>query len=286
MTCGQWLSKYTTIFQQAGIGEAEGEAGVLLGHALGLGKAEFFARPERIITAEELALLEVLAGRRLKREPSAYILRYKEFFGLDIFVDRRVLIPRPETEILVESAIEFARSYIANNKKAITIVDVGTGSGAIAIALARNIPGSLIYAADISAAALEVAAVNIAVYKLAERIITVQSDLLQQINTGVDIITANLPYIPQSGMRQLQPEIADYEPDLALEGGVRGTEFIIRLLGQVSGKIEPRGAVFLEIGEGQEDDIVPVIARRLPGSGVTLIKDLAGVQRVIKIEAN
>jgi len=286
VTCGHWLSKYTTIFQQAGIGEAEGEAGVLLGHALGLGKAEIFARPERIITAEELALLEVLAGRRLKREPSAYILRHKEFFGLDIFVDRRVLIPRPETEILVESAIEFARSYIADNKKAITIVDVGTGSGAIAIALARNIPGSLIYAADISAAALEVAAVNIAVYKLEERIITVQSDLLQQINAGVDIITANLPYIPQSGMRLLQPEIADYEPDLALEGGVRGTEFIIRLLGQVSGKIKPSGAVFLEIGEGQEDDIIPVIARRLPGSGITLIKDLAGVQRVIKIEAN
>lgn len=286
MTCGQWLSKYATIFQQAGIGEAEGEAGVLLGHALGLGKAEIFARPERIITAEELALLEVLAGRRLKREPSAYILQHKEFFGLDIFVDRRVLIPRPETEILVESAIEFARSYIADNKKAITIVDVGTGSGAIAIALARNIPGSLIYAADISAAALEVAAVNIAVYKLAERIITVQSDLLQQINAGVDIITANLPYIPQSGMRLLQPEIADYEPDLALEGGVRGTEFIIGLLGQVSGKIKSRGAVFLEIGEGQEDDIIPVIARRLPGSRVTLIKDLAGIQRVIKIEAN
>lgn len=286
MTCGQWLLKYTTIFQQAGIGEAADEAVVLLGHALDLGKAEIFSRPERIITAGELALLEVLAGRRLKREPSAYILQHKEFFGFDIFVDRRVLIPRPETEVLVEAVIEFARSHIEDNKGTMTIVDVGTGSGAIAVALAVHIPCSLIYAADISAAALEAAAVNIARYALGKRVITVQSDLLQQINAGVDIIMANLPYIPRSGMRLLQPEIADYEPGLALEGGKSGTEVIARLLAQVPGKIKPGGAVFLEIGEGQEDDIMPVIARCLPGSGVTLIKDLAGIQRVIKIEAN
>ena len=285
MTCGQWLSKYTTIFQQAGIAEAAGEAVVLLGHVLELGRADIYSRPERIITEGELMLLEGVAERRLKRESSAYILKRKEFFGLDIFVDRRVLIPRPETEVLVEAAIEFARSYVEDNKRVITIVDVGTGSGAIAIALALHVPCSLIYAADVSAAALEMAAVNIARYKLGERVIPVQSDLLQQINTGADIITANLPYIPQSGMRLLQPEIADYEPNLALEGGVRGTEVIARLLGQAPGKIKPGGAVFLEIGEGQEDDIMPVISRCLPGSDVTLIKDLAAIQRVIKIEA-
>jgi len=285
VTCGQWLRKYTSIFQQAGIREAAEEAGVLLGHALELSKAEIFSRPERIITAEEFALLKILARRRLKREPSAYIMRHKEFFGLDIFVDHRVLVPRPETEVLVEAAIEFARSYAADNKRAITIVDVGTGSGAIAIALAMNIPDLLIYAADISAAALEAAAINIERHGLKKRVIPTQSDLLQQINGMVDIITANLPYIPRSGMRLLQPEITDYEPEAALDGGVRGTEIIVRLLGQVPGKIKPGGAVFLEIGEGQEDDIMPVIARCLPGCAVTLIKDLAGIHRVIKIEA-
>ncbi len=285
MTAREWLRKYTSIFQQAGIGDAADEAMVLICHALKLSKSEVFAQPERLITTDELAPLEVLAGRRLRREPSAYILQNKEFFGLDIFVDPRVLIPRPETEILVEAAIEFTRSYAADNKKAITVVDVGTGSGAIAIALAVHIPGSLIYAADISAAALEVAAVNIERHMLKNRVIPIQSDLLQQINAKVDIITANLPYISADGMRQLQPEIAGYEPQVALQGGEVGTEVIVRLLEQVPGKINPDGAVFLEIGQGQEDGIIPVIGRCLPGCGVTLIKDLAGIQRVIKIEA-
>jgi release factor glutamine methyltransferase len=283
VTCGQWLSKYTTIFQQAGIAEAAGEAVVLLGHVLELGRADIYSRPERIITAGELVLLEGVAERRLKREPSAYILKRKEFFGLDIFVDHRVLIPRPETEVLVEAAIEFARLYIAADKRAITIIDVGTGSGAIAISLAVHIPGSLVYAADISSSALEVAAVNIERHELKNRVIPVQSDLLLQINTEADIIAANLPYIPRGGMRLLQPEIANYEPGLALDGGPGGTELIAGLLGQLPCKIKPGGAVFLEIGEGQEDVIMPVIARCLPGSRVTLIKDLAGIHRVIKI---
>jgi release factor glutamine methyltransferase len=230
-------------------------------------------------------LLEGLADRRLRREPSAYITQNKEFYGLDLFVDRRVLIPRPETEILVEAAIEFARSWVADNKNDITIVDVGTGSGAIAIALATHVPGSIFHAVDISTAALEVAAINIERHGLENRVIPTQSDLLQQINCRVDIIAANLPYIPQSGMRLLQPEITEYEPEVALQGGVRGTEVIVRLLEQVPAIINQNGAVFLEIGEGQEGEIMPVIGRCLPGCGVTLIKDLAGINRVIKIVA-
>ena len=286
MTCGQWLRKYTSIFQRAGIEEAADEARVLLGYALKLSKAGIFAGQERILSGEELALLEGLAGRRLKREPSAYILGHKEFYGLDLCVDPRVLIPRPETEALVEAAIGFARSLVDLNKKVITAVDVGTGSGAIAIALALHIPGSMIYAVDISSAALEVAAVNIERFKLGERVITVQGDLLQQINARADIIVANLPYVSQGGMRLLQPEIANYEPEVALLSGADGTEDIARLLEQVSGKINQNGAVFLEIGRGQENEIMPLIARRLPGSGVTLINDLAGIHRVMKIEAN
>ncbi|MCX6001255.1 MAG: peptide chain release factor N(5)-glutamine methyltransferase [Chloroflexi bacterium] len=285
MTAGQWLRKYTSIFQQAGIEEAGDEARVLLCHALKLNKAGLFAQPERIMAADEIALLEGLAERRLRREPAAYIVQNKEFYDLDLFVDPRVLIPRPETEILVEEAVKFGRAWIERNKKTISIADVGTGCGAIAIALALHLPGSLVYAVDISAAALEVAALNIEKYKISDRVIMVQGDLLQQINAGVDIITANLPYIPQNGMRLLQPEIANYEPEEALQGGENGIEVIGRLLEQVPGKINRNGAVFLEIGEGQEEEIIPVISRCLPGPKVTLIKDLAGINRVIKIEA-
>jgi release factor glutamine methyltransferase len=113
----------------------------------------------------------------------------------------------------------------------------------------------------------------------------VQSDLLQQINAKVDIIAANLPYISAEGIRRLQPEITNYEPKVALQGGVDGIDVIARLLGQVPGKINQNGAVFLEIGQGQEDGIMPVIGRCLPGCGVSLTKDLAGIHRVIKIEA-
>jgi release factor glutamine methyltransferase len=285
VTCGQWLRNYTSIFQQAGVEEAADEARVLLCYALKLSKAEVFSKPERIITEEELVLLDHLADRRLKREPPAYILQCKEFYGLDLFVDPRVLIPRPETEILVEEVVKFGRAWIKNYKKTLKIVDVGTGSGAIAIALALHIPGSLVFAVDISAVALEVAAVNIEKYKLVEGVVTVQGDLLLQINGKVDIIAANLPYISAEGMRQLQPEISAYEPQAALQGGVGGTEVMGRLLGQVPGKINPGGAVFLEIGEGQEAGIRSVIGRCLPGCGVSLVKDLAGINRVIKIEA-
>ena len=285
MTAGEWLRKYTAIFQKAGIEEAADEARVLLCHALKLSKDGIFAQPERMITTDEFALLAGLADRRLRREPSSYITQNKEFYGLELLVDSRVLIPRPETELLVEEAVKFGLAWVERHKKAITIVDVGTGSGAIAIALAIHVPGSIIHAVDISIAALEVAAINIDRYGLNNRVIPTQSDLLQQINCRVDIIAANLPYIPQSWMRLLQPEITEYEPEAALQGGVRGTEVIARLLEQVPSIINRNGAVFLEIGEGQESEIMPVIVRCLPGCGVTLIKDLAGINRVIKIEA-
>lgn len=285
MTAGEWLGKYTSIFRRAGIDEAADEARVLLCHVLKLSKAEILAQLERMITAEEVALLEGLAERRLKREPAAYITQNREFYGLEFLVDSRVLIPRPETELLVEEAVKFGLAWVERHKKAITVVDVGTGSGAIAIALATHVAGSIVHVVDISTAALEVAAVNIERHGLKNRVIPMQSDLLQQINCRVDIIVANLPYIPQSGMHLLQPEITEYEPEVALHGGMRGTEVIVRLLEQVPGKINPGGAVFLEIGQSQEDGIMPVIGRCLPGCGVSLVKDLAGINRVIKIEA-
>ena len=283
MTAREWLRKYTSIFQQAGIDEAADEAMVLLCHALKLGKAEIFTQPERSLTGEQLTLLESLTARRLRREPSAYITGQKEFYGLSLFVDTRVLIPRPETEVLVEAAIEFARSWATRNQRRMLVADIGTGSGAIAIALATHIPDSFVYAVDISAGALDVAALNIRRYGLDKKITLKQSNLLEQINQKLDLVVANLPYIPGGELAGLQPEVRLYEPMSALNGGDNGTDFIEAILAQTADKVAPGGALLLEIGAGQVELLIPIVQDVLPGTGIDLIKDLAGIDRCMSI---
>jgi len=283
VTFGQWLRKYTSIFQQAGIDDAAAEATMLLCHALKLDKAQVFAQPERMMTGEELTLLDGLTTRRLRREPSSYITGHREFFGLNMLMDPRVLIPRPETEVLVEEAIGFGRSWVEHNQRQLLAADVGTGSGAIAIALATNIPDSMVYAVDISPDALDVATENISRHGLTDRITPVQGNLLEQINHRLDLIVANLPYIRTGDLESLQPEIRLYEPVAALDGGNSGIAVIEAMLRQAPGKIAPGGAIFLEIGEDQVDRLIPIVRDILPGSDIEVVKDLAGIDRCLKV---
>jgi len=283
VTAGEALRKYTSILQQAGIEEAVGEATVLLCHVLRLGKAEIFAQPERTLSGGELTLLDGLTARRLRHEPSAYITGHREFFGIDLLVDPRVLIPRPETETLVEAAIEFGRSWVARNQRRMLAADIGTGSGAIAIALAVHIPEVLVYAVDISPGALDIATLNVRRHGLDDQIILMQGNLLEQINQKLDLIVANLPYIRGGELAGLQPEVYLHEPMVALDGGDRGTDVIEAMLRQVPGKMAPGGALFLEIGAGQEERLTPIVRDILPGSDVTLVKDLAGIDRCMRI---
>jgi len=284
VTAREWLRKYTSIFQQAGIDEANDEAVVLLCHVLKLGKVQIFAQPERTLTGDELTLLDGLVARRLRHEPSAYITRNREFYGLDLFVDSRVLIPRPETEVLVEAAIEFGRSWIVLKRKQMLVADIGTGCGAIAIALAAHIPEAHVYAVDISPGAVEVAAINIHRHGFEDRIKLIPGNLLEQINRNMDLIVANLPYIPNEELAGLQPEVCLYEPMLALDGGDGGTAVIEAMISQVSGKIAPGGALFLEIGSGQGERLMPMVRDVLPGWEVALVKDLSGINRCMRIK--
>jgi release factor glutamine methyltransferase len=283
VTAREWLRKYTSIFQQAGIDEAAVEATVLLCHALRLGKAEIFTQPERMLTGDELTLLDGLTERRLRREPSAYITGRREFYGISLFVDPRVLIPRPETEVLVEAAIGFGRSWAEGNKRLLLAADVGTGSGAIAIALAINVPEVQVYAVDNSPGALDIATINISRHGLTDRITPVQGNLLEQINCKLDLIVANLPYIPGGELAGLQPEVRLYEPMAALDGGDSGTAVIEAMLLQAPGKIAPGGALLLEIGAGQGERLIHIVRSMLPGSDIELIKDLAGIDRCLKV---
>jgi len=283
VTAGEALRKYTSILQQAGIEEAADEATVLLCHVLRLGKAEIFVQPERALSGGELTLLDGLTARRLRHEPSAYITGHREFFGIDLFVDPRVLIPRPETETLVEAAIEFGRSWVARNHRRMLAADIGTGSGAIAIALAVHIPEALVYAVDISPGALDVAIFNVHRHGLDDQIILVQGNLLEPIDQKMDLIVANLPYIRGGELAGLQPEVYLHEPMVALDGGDRGTDVIEAMLSRVPGKMAPGGALYLEIGAGQDERLTPIVRDILPGSDVTLVKDLAGIDRCMRI---
>jgi release factor glutamine methyltransferase len=284
MTIADALRKYTSQLKQHGIDEAADESKVLLCHALSLNSTLLFSQVDRILTASEIASFESLVDRRLKREPTAYITGHKEFYGLDIYVDGRVLVPRPETEILLEEAIKFGRVWIERNGKAPLIADIGTGSGAIAICLALNLPGSRVYAVDIFEKALEVAAINVERYRLKDSITLIHANLLEQISEKIALIVANLPYIAGSDVRDLPNEVAKYEPQVALDGGLTGSELIKRLIVQSVDKTAPGGALFLEIGLGQADGIVKLIKSAWSGAGVSVTADLAGIDRVIKVE--
>ncbi|PIU55255.1 MAG: peptide chain release factor N(5)-glutamine methyltransferase, partial [Chloroflexi bacterium CG07_land_8_20_14_0_80_51_10] len=197
-----------------GIEEAHLEAELLLRYVLGIGRAELHIRLEDTLSSKQAQELNQLIQRRLSHEPTAYITGHKEFFGLNFYVSYSTLIPRPETEMLVEKALE-----LASNCSSMTIADVGTGCGAIAIALAVHLAQAEVYAIDISAPALEVAALNSERHDVASRVHLLQGNLLQSLTDSVDLILANLPYVSDQGMRRLSDEIRLFEPKLALSGG-------------------------------------------------------------------
>ncbi len=245
--------------------------------------AELFAEPQRPLSAEEEDRLDDLISQRIQRVPTAYLTGRKEFYGMEFFVDSRVLIPRPETEILVEEAVKFARDWVRRNRCMIRVADVGTGSGAVAVALAACVPDADVYAMDVSEAALETARRNVDRHHLSNRVKLLKNSLLQQTEGKFDLVVANLPYIAEPEIRSLPKEIRDNEPRLALNGGHGGTELIKELIVQVSSRISPGGAVLLEIGAGQEREIREFAATVLRETEVTLKRDLAGIDRVMKI---
>jgi len=254
----------------AGIDEASLEAELLMRHALGQGAVQLFLDLEKELGSQRERLLDTLVERRLSGEPLAYITGRREFYGLEFAVNPSVLIPRPETEHLVEKAIELVRQIPAP-----IIADIGTGSGAIAISLAVNLPYARIYAADISPKALETARDNAKRHKVEGRIKFLLGDLAAPLPEPVDILIANLPYVKSADCA------SSPEPHQALDGGIEGLDVIERLCGSLQGKLKPGGWVLLEIGQGQEKRVRELLAAALPGARIETIKDLAGIERVV-----
>jgi release factor glutamine methyltransferase len=245
------------------------DADVLLMHALEVGRTELFMRPERVLTAGEAAGVMDLVERRARMEPIQYITGEQEFYGLPFRVTRATLIPRPETELLVETVI-------ARMPEARRIVDVGTGSGAIAVALAHALSQALVEAVDISEAALKVARGNAALNGVSVEFRL--GDLLTGVEGGVDVVVSNPPYIPDGDRAGMHPQVTEFEPHGALFAGADGLEVYRRLIPQAWEILSVGGLLAMEIGFGQEDGLRELMAG---WDGVEFLEDLRGVRRVV-----
>ena len=276
------LQSVTQTLRRAGIADASVEAELLLGHILGMSKTQLYIEPERSLTSVETEHLCHLVRRRLDHEPAAYILGHCEFYGIDFCIDCHTFIPRPETELLVEKAVELA-SRISHQGKRITIADVGTGCGAIAISLALALPQAKIYATDISASALQVAEMNCRRHAVSSQVELLQGNLLEPLSQPVDMIVANLPYIKSCEFKDLSPEVRNFEPTTALAGGEDGLGKIQQILEQMPGKLNYGGCFLLEIGQGQGRMVTSLIKSYFPQASVELISDLSGIERVVKV---
>jgi len=273
MSLSQALKEAKRTLAANDIPDATLESELLLRHLLDINRVQLYLDLDDPLTREQREAYRRLVERRTAGQPSAYITGRREFYGLEFTVDGRVLIPRPESELLVEETVCLARNYDSP-----IIADIGTGSGAIAICLAVALPQAVIYASDISTAALEVAAANCRRHGVAGRIQLLTGDLLTPLPQPVDIIVANLPYVDQT-----EAVTNRFEPSLALDGGPGGTEEIERLCRQVTGKLRPGGVLLLEIGQGQQQKITNLVKRLFPGSVVEAAPDLAGIPRVVSV---
>jgi release factor glutamine methyltransferase len=228
----------------------------LLAHALGLKRMELYLQFDRPLAESERAPLRDLVKRRGTREPLQHVLGTAEFHGRTFACDKRALVPRPETEQLVELALE-----IAKDKPAATILDIGTGSGVIALTIALELPSATLHATDLSPDALALAAENAARHALTDRIVFHQADLLPPDGTRFDLIIANLPYIPAEEIASLSPEVR-HDPASALDGGPDGLALVRRLIETAPDRLAPGGALLLEIGLGQADAVNTLLSAR------------------------
>lgn len=273
------------------------DAQVLLAHILKRDRTWVLAHPEIRLTPEQEAVLEAAIRQLQDGTPLPYVIGHREFFGLDFIVTPDVLIPRPETELLVETALNWIRTY---PEPAYRFLDVGTGSGCIPITLATHVPRADILATDISPAALAIARRNAEKHGVQERITFIECDLLPhtvddgKLNINFDpfavhgllstinIITANLPYIPTGTLKELA--VYKHEPTLALDGGADGLDLLRRLLAEITGKMDAGCLILLEIESGQGRPALELAQAAFRGAGIEIKKDLAGLDRLLIIE--
>jgi len=272
----QALGQAKELLTASNIDEASLESELLLRHTLRVDRAHLYISLNHELSSDQAETFWSLVKRRLGGEPAAYITGHREFYGLDFSVDRRVLIPRPESELLVEKTLSIARQHPTS-----VIAEVGTGCGAIAISLALNLSEVKVYATDISISALEVARINCQKQGVGDRVCLLQGDMLEPLPETVDLIIANLPYVKKSEISQTG--LVDFEPQLALDGGPDGLEKVHRLCRQAGSKLNPQGSLLLEIGQGQGNSVTTFLRDLFPSAAIEVTPDLSGIERVVSM---
>jgi release factor glutamine methyltransferase len=266
--------------KDADIVDAELESSVLLGHLLHLTRAEVFLH-EMEVPDEISQNFEQALNRRLTREPLAYILGEQEFWSLPFYVNNNVLIPRPETELLLETVLRFLRAE-GRDRSSCRILDMGTGSGVMAIVLALELPEALVSTLDISLPAQLVARKNAKRHGVMNRISFITSDWLAAIRSKpfFDLVVTNPPYVARESFAGLQPEVSRFEPRLALDGGQGGVDVLCRFAGELSAVLQPGGHFFMEIGADQANFVMDLFSSFPEFVGLIVYDDYAGLPRI------
>lgn len=260
---------------EAGIGDAETDARLMLMAACECSRADIIARAHEIVSIGSLEHFNALLKRRMSHEPMAYILSVKEFWSLPFKVTQDVLIPRPETEGVVQRALALMDSSLAPD-----ILDIGTGSGAILISLLCEMRGARGVGVDISKAALAIARQNALALGVADRAAFIRSNFLVAVEGQFDVLVSNPPYISDYAMAELPKDVKDYEPSLALRGGACGLQAYTAIVTQARGVLKPQGHIVFEIGFDQADALADLLEQNR-FSSIEIFKDLAGHDRVV-----
>ena len=268
--------------ETAGIEDARFEAEVLLRHATGLSRAQLYASLADEVDSTALTRFRRALAERGGRTPLAYITGTREFYRLEFRVTPDVLIPRPETELLVDTALDHLRRARIRTAQ---VADVGAGSGAIGIALAKHRRGIELICADVSRDALLVARENALRLLRRPKVAFVQGDLLTPLPGPFHCVVANLPYVPEDRLAELEPEVAEHEPRVALTPGTGGTELLLRLITQLPSRLHANGLAVLEIDPGQEDVVAAAAKQLLPDAEVSILGDISELPRAVRIVA-
>ncbi len=283
LTLIDMLRRSEEYLRKHGVPEARRNAELLASHVLGKSRLDLYLEHERPLEKGEIDRLRDVLTARKARKPLQYIFGEAEFFGLSLDVDENVLIPRPETELLVEEALKSLGEMTGEKK---IVYDIGTGSGCIAVSIAKNCEDCAVYASDVSAEALKTASGNAAKNGVSDRILFLLGPDLEAFRNSsapkADVIVSNPPYVSESEMEGLEPEVRDYEPLQALNGGPDGLDVIRRIVEESPGMMRPGGELLLEVGMGQSGKVAAYISSRGRYGGAEIRRDYQGIERIVR----